>query len=737
MNDVFADKATNTSEPLRRPRRVVVTGAAGYLGSVLLPKLLSAGHRVVAVDTFYFGHEPLEELKAHPNLEIVQADVRNLPESIFVGIDSGICLAALSNDPAGDIDESWTTSVNVDAALAFAEAAKAAGATNFLLASSCSVYGENPDAAVIETSAVNPLTAYARSKVDAERKIAALADSAFTTVALRMGTLFGQSPRMRYDLVVNAMTASAVVSDEVRMDGTGKQRRPLLHVSDAADAYVALVDSADQIDANSVIYNVVGANSSVSDIAHAVLKAVPTAELTINGPGTDQRDYAADASKLERDVGITPFYRPLDGIYEIHDAAIDGDLTPEDIRAANTVDMLLEHASTPVIEGGEPVRHVFLPLAKADIGVEEEDEVIDTLRSGWVTTGPKTQRFESMVSDFVGSKHAIAMNSCTAALHVAMAAAGVSTGDEVITTPITWPSTANVMWHLGARPVFVDVEPNTLNIDARLIERAITPRTRAIVPVHMAGQTCDMATIDDIAARHGLSVIEDAAHAIGASYGGSTVGSHGNMAAFSFYPTKNMTTLEGGILALDDDEIATVARMLTLHGISNDAWKRNSASGSPHWQLHMPGYKYNMTDVQASVGIHQLPKLPAYIEQRANLARMYDSALREIDWLTPLSTVRPQDTHAHHLYIVSMNESTEEAQRDRVLAHLKNEGIGTGVHFRGLHLQPFYIENYPQTLRDLPVATSVSHRIFSLPLFPTMAENDIHDVVAALQKVNI
>ncbi|MDJ0363327.1 bifunctional SDR family oxidoreductase/aminotransferase class I/II-fold pyridoxal phosphate-dependent enzyme [Rhodococcus sp. H29-C3] len=736
MNDVNLDNRT-IFEPGRPPRRVVVTGAAGYLGSVLLPKLLGAGHRVVAVDTFYFGREPLQEIQTHPNLTIVEADVRDLPKSVLADMDSGICLAALSNDPAGDIDESWTMSVNVDAAVAFATAAKAAGATNFLLASSCSVYGENPDAAVIETSALHPLTAYAQSKVKAEQKIAALADTNFTAVALRMGTLFGQSPRMRYDLVVNAMTASAVVSDEVRMDGTGQQRRPLLHVADAADAYVALVDSADRLKANFVVYNVVGANSSVSDIAHAVLQAVPTAELTINGPGADQRDYAADASKLERDVGITPSYLPIDGIHEIHDAAVDDDLSPGDIRAANTVDMLLDHASTPAVEGGEPVRRDFLPLATPDIGTEEEDEVIATLRSGWVTTGPKTQLFEKMVSEFVGSKHAIAMNSCTAALHVALAAAGVSTGDEVITTPITWPSTANVMWHLGARPVFVDVEPNTLNIDARLIEDAITPRTRAIVPVHMAGQTCDMRLVHDIANRHGLTVIEDAAHAIGASYGGSTVGSHGNMAAFSFYPTKNMTTLEGGILVLDDDEIATVARMLTLHGISNDAWKRNTASGSPHWQLHMPGYKYNMTDVQASVGIHQLPKLPAYIEKRASLVRMYDSALQEIDWLTPLSTVRPKDKHAHHLYIVSMAENIEEAQRDRVLAELKKEGIGTGVHFRGLHLQPFYVEQYTKSQRNLPVATSVSRRIFSLPLFPKMTENDIDDVIAALQKVKI
>lgn len=387
----------------------------------------------------------------------------------------------------------------------------------------------------------------------------------------------------------------------------------------------------------------------------------------------------------------------------------------------------------PAYRGGVPVRRSFLPFALPDIGNEEEEEVLDTLRSGWLTTGPKTKRFEEMCASYLGVEHAIAVNSCTGALHVALSAAGVGPGDEVITTPISWPATANVVVHTGATPVFVDVEPDTLNIDVALVEAAITSRTKAILPVHMAGQPCDMSALTAIARRHGLTVIEDAAHAFGAEYRGVKVGQLSRAAAFSFYPTKNMTTIEGGLLVTDDDEMAEAARVLSLHGISRDAWKRHARDGSPHWQLLRPGYKYNMTDVQASIGIHQLPRLERFIDTRERVVQRYDEAFADLPAVRPLAR-RPDVRHVHHLYILELRTELLRVHRDEFMVALKAEGIGTGVHFISMHLQPYYSQELMLRPDDLPVARDMSDRIISLPLYPKMTSGDVNDVIAATRK---
>ncbi len=723
----------STANSSERSDSVLVTGAGGYLGAVLVPLLLESGYRVTAVDTYYFGTDVLKPVLDHPALNLVHADVRDLDPSLLDGVDAVIALAALSNDPAGDLHPGWTEAVNRDAVIELAEAARERGVGRFLFASSCSVYGPAGDEQRTEDDAVSPLTVYARTKLEAEKALIALATETFHPVSLRKATLFGLSPRMRFDLVVNIMTMSAATKGSLQVHGDGEQWRPLLHVADAARAYLQCLGLPQERIAGGRVFNVAGSNYRVSDIAQQVVEAFDDVELRFVPDQVDRRSYQVSGQRFERATGFTPLYTTRDGVLEIQKALADGVFPDTDDSRYHTVRALQEVLAKPANLGGEPVRRSFLPLALPDLGTAEENEVLDTLRSGWLTTGPKTKRFEELCASYLGVKHAVALNSCTGALHVALAAAGVGPGDEVITTPVSWPATANVVIHLGATPVFVDVEADTLNIDASLIEAAVTPRTKVILPVHMTGQPCDMTAINAIAERHGLTVIEDAAHALGAEHRGAKVGKLSTAAAFSFYPTKNMTTIEGGLLVTDDDELADQARVLSLHGITKDAWKRMASDGSPHWQLVQPGYKYNMTDVQASVGLHQLPRLEEFIAVRERYVHRYDEAFADLTCLRPLAR-RSDSRHVHHLYVLELRTDQLTITRDEFMAALKAEGIGTGVHFVSMHLQPYYRDELGLRPDDLPVAKAMSERILSLPLFPKMTPADVESVIAAVRK---
>ncbi|MFK7759461.1 MAG: DegT/DnrJ/EryC1/StrS family aminotransferase [Phycisphaerales bacterium] len=379
------------------------------------------------------------------------------------------------------------------------------------------------------------------------------------------------------------------------------------------------------------------------------------------------------------------------------------------------------------------MRDTFLPLAVPSIGEEEIASVVENLRSGWLTTGPKTAKFEQLFAEYIGVKHAVALNSCSAALHLSALAIGVGQGDEVITTPITWPATSNMIVHTGAKPVFVDVRADTLNIDASLIESAITPRTKAIIPVHMAGQVCDMNEIRDIGKRNNIPIIEDAAHALGASYDQQEVGSTGEHTCFSFYATKNMTTGEGGMFTTNDEAVAKRVRLLSQHGVSRDAWSRESNQGL-HWQLLEPGFKCNMSDVLSSIGIHQIDRLPAFIEKRRELASQYDNAISSIAGVTQLDR-KPGRESAFHLYIVRINADVSGVTRDEMIVGLRERNIGSGVHFISTHLQPYYRDHLGVQPESLPVAAKMSDEILSLPLCPSMSVQDIQDVSEAIKEV--
>lgn len=379
------------------------------------------------------------------------------------------------------------------------------------------------------------------------------------------------------------------------------------------------------------------------------------------------------------------------------------------------------------------LRSNFLPFSPPYISREEIDEVVDTLSSDWITTGPKTKKFESEFATFIGAESALALNSCTAGLHLALVVLGIGSGDEVITTPMTFCSTVNVIEHVGAKPVLVDVEPDTLNISPSLIEKAITPRTRAVMPVHYTGHPCEMDEIVNIAREHRLSVIEDAAHALPAQYKGKAVGTIGDLTAFSFYATKNLTTAEGGMLT-GKQELIEKARALSLHGMNRDAWKRYDKGGSWYYEIDAPGFKYNMTDIQASIGLQQLKKLNGFQERRHEIVKRYNEAFSGCPCLE-IPVNKPSVEHACHLYTLRLNLETLKINRDQFIEEMKERNIGTSVHFIPIHLHPYYGIKYGYRPEDFPVAYANFLRLISLPLYPRMSDQDVDDVIEVVLDV--
>jgi len=375
----------------------------------------------------------------------------------------------------------------------------------------------------------------------------------------------------------------------------------------------------------------------------------------------------------------------------------------------------------------------FIPFHIPDIGDEEISEVVDTLKAGWLTTGPKTRRFEEDFAKFIGSGvTALAVNSATSGLHLALEAIGVGPGDEVITTTYTFTATAEVIRYLGAHPVFVDINDETLNMDPAAVEAAITPRTKAIIPVHVAGLPCEMDAILRIAQLRGIRVIEDAAHALPTTYGGQLIGSlQSDATVFSFYATKTLATGEGGMVVTHDPEIAQRCRTMRLHGIDRDAFDRYS-SKEPAWfySVVAPGFKYNMTDVAAAIGIHQLRKVHRFQRRREYLAQRYDKAFCGLCARPPAHAPKGE-THAWHLYTLRLNQDAP-VTRDALIHEMSAQGIGTSVHFIPLHLHPYWRDTYHLTARQFPVATGAYKAIVSLPLYSRMTDSEQDRVITAI-----
>jgi len=379
-------------------------------------------------------------------------------------------------------------------------------------------------------------------------------------------------------------------------------------------------------------------------------------------------------------------------------------------------------------------RREYLVFGSPCIEQPEIDEVVASLKSGWIGTGHKVGQFEKLFANYKGSRSAVALNSCTAALHLSMLALKIQPGDEVLVPSMTFAATANAVIHAGGRPVLVDCCRDTMNIDPVDIERKITPRTKVIIPVHFAGRACDMQAIMHLAQKYNLKVIEDCAHAIETEYRGQKAGTFGDMGCFSFYVTKNIVTGEGGMVITENEDYAHDIKIFALHGMSSDAWKRFSDAGYKHYQVVFAGFKYNMTDMQAALGLHQLGRVDTYWQRRQEIWQTYDRAFADLPLGRP-PAMEPQTRHAYHLYTLMLDEENAGISRDQFISEMNRRKIGVGVHYIALHLHPFYQYKYHYTPGDFPNAEWISQRTVSIPLSAKLSDEDVADVIQAVRDI--
>lgn len=704
--------------------KVLVTGGAGYVGRVLVRQLLEAGHGVRVFDAGWYGG--LDALRAE-GAEVVEGDVRRLPEPVglFGGVACVVHLAGVASAEACREDLDRAADIDVDSTRELAQQALASGVGRFVLASTWEVFGAKAPKPADEAAAPLPDSDAGRLAVQAEEAVRSLAQPSFEVITARLGELLGAPPRMRVDRpLLRAMTAEGRVAEAMG----GSRLLPALHVADAAAALMRL--ALDPPAEHGGAIHVVLPQGAMSCLEAAAVR---------QGRAESGREACPCTSPVT--TRYAEILWPRGPAYGIGEAAAEAwawlQNHPEaaDEPRFDNAKTLAARKAVPVDEGGEPAAPKLVALYKPTTGPEEERVVAETLRSGWLTSAARVVAFEKELAKTVHAPCTIAVNSCTEALHLCLVHHGVEPGGEVIMTPITWGSTVNTVIHMGATPVLVDVDPETLNMDPQAVAKAITPKTQAIMPVHLAGHPAELDEIHAAADPKGIPVIEDAAHALGAAYKGQQIGQYAPYACYSFYAIKNITTIEGGAVALHDEEAAEHFRRLAGNGMGLSAWDRYGRSaGMQLPEIIEPGFKARMHDVSAAIGLEQLKRFPAMQQRRYELAMRYYEALADIEEIV-LPVSQPHVTHAWHLFMIRLRLDGLKQNRDEIRQALRNENVGTGVHFYGLHLHEYVQKRYGYAPEDLPVATEASRSLISLPLFPRLEDVQAGQVAAALKKV--
>ncbi len=716
---------------------ILITGGAGYLGTWITRLLLEDNHYVRVIDRCFFGEKPVEGFKQNNNYELIKDDIRWPSEAVFKDIDILIDLAGLSNDPSCSLNSELTQSINRDGIINFNRMAKEAGIRQVINASSCSVYGQGGGYFVEESASCNPLTLYAQSKLMVEEFLFNnLCDRNYCVTALRFGTLYGLSRRMRFDLIVNIMTARVMMSNKIFVNGGGLQWRPLVHVQDAARAFLHVLDAPVE-KVNGQVFNV-GANDQnfrVITVANIIHDIFPGSEMIIVPEDADERSYNVSFDKIKNHLGFKPKRNVPETVVDIRDALKDGIVEyrgdGQDDLTATTLRYRKLTGNNPLLEQEGKFRiHRSVEFYKHNIDERDILRQEKTLRSIFLTTGSITKKFEKMLADYLGVSRVIGTTSCTDSLFLVLKALGVGPGDEIITTPMTFVATANAVEHTGARPVFVDVEPETGNIDASRVAASVNKKTKAIIPVHLYGQMCDMKTLSGIAKEHGLSLIEDAAHCIEGVRDGIQPGRLSDAACFSFYATKNITCGEGGAIATNDNDLADMLVKMRLHGLSADAASRYTGDFKP-FDMVLLGYKANMSNLDAALLIGQLERIDELWERREHVSRAYEKEIAAIANIG-LTTIRGNSKSARHLFTIRVDSNI----RGDMITALKSRGIGVAVNYPPVHLTTYYSEKYGYKPGDFPVAERIGAETISIPMYPRLTDSEIEYITTALRDIS-